>query len=98
MALTSCVSVLACIRSPASSPRFATREEHGVEAIIKPATWRSNGTLSGTYRPKMPQTKLKRSGYGKRWHIERFFSGLKRTTGSELSARTDLTLHHEAAF
>ncbi len=98
MALMSCVSVLACIRSPTSSPRFATREEHGVEAIIKPATCRSDGTLGGTYRPKMTQTKLKRSGYGKRWHIESFFSGLKHTTGSALSARTDLTLHPEAAF
>ena len=44
----------------------------------------------------MTKIKLKRSGYGKRWHIESFFSGLKRTTGSALNARTDLTLHHEA--
>ena len=74
------------------------REEHGVEAIIKPATCRSDGTLGGTYRSKMTKTKLKRSGYGNRWQIESFFSGLKRTTGSALSARKDLTLHHEAAF
>lgn len=74
------------------------REEHGVEAIIKPATCRADGTLGGTYRPKMTKAKLQRSGYGKRWHIESFFSGLKRTTGSALSARTDITLHHEAAF
>lgn len=74
------------------------REEHGVEAIIKPATCRSDGTLGGTYRSKMTKTKLQRSGYGNRWQIESFFSGLKRTTGSALSARKDLTLHHEAAF
>jgi len=74
------------------------REEHGVEAIIKPATCRSDGTLGGTYRSKMTKTKLKRSGYGNRWQIESFFSGLKRTTGSALSARKDITLHHEAAF
>ena len=74
------------------------REEHGVEAIIRPATCRSDGTLGGTYRPKMTKTNLKRSGYGKRWHIESFFSGLKRTTGGALAARTDITLHHEAAF
>lgn len=74
------------------------REEHGVEAIIKPATCRSDGTLGGTSRPKMTKTKLQRSGYGQRWHIESFFSGLKRTTGSALSARKDLTLHHEAAL
>ncbi len=74
------------------------REEHGVEAIIKPATCRSDGTLGGTYRSKMTKTKLKRSGYGNRWQIESFFSGLKRTTGSALSARKDITLHHEASF
>jgi len=74
------------------------REEHGVEAIIKPATCRSDGTLGGTYRSKMSKTKLKRSGYGNRWQIESFFSGLKRTTGSALSALKDITLHHEAAF
>jgi len=74
------------------------REEHGVEAIIKPATCRADGTLGGTYRSKMSKTKLKRSGYGNRWQIESFFSGLKRTTGSALSARKDITIHHEAAF
>ena len=74
------------------------REEHGVEAIIKPATCRSDGTLGGTYRSKMTAAKLKRSGYGNRWQIESFFSGLKRTTGSALSARKDITLHHEAAL
>jgi hypothetical protein len=74
------------------------REEHGVEAIIKPATGRADGTLGGTCRPKMTKAKLKRSGYGKRWHMESFFSGLKRTTGSALSARKDITLHPEAAF
>lgn len=74
------------------------REEHGVEAIIKPATCRSDGTLGGTYRSKMTKAKLKRSGYGNRWQIESFFSGLKRTTGSALSARKDITLQHEAAF
>jgi transposase len=74
------------------------REEHGVEALIKPATCRADGTLGGTYRSEMTKAKLQRSGYGQRWQIESFFSGLKRTTGSALSARQDLTLHHEAAF
>ena len=46
----------------------------------------------------MTKLHLKRSGYGKRWHIESFFSGLKRTTGGALAARTDITLHHEATF
>jgi hypothetical protein len=74
------------------------REEHGIEAIIKPATRRADGTLGGTYRSKMTKAKLKRSGYGRRWEVESFFSGLKRTTGSALGARNDTTLHHEAAL
>jgi hypothetical protein len=74
------------------------REEHGAEAIIKPATCRADGTLGGTDRSRMTQAKLKRAGVGKRWQIESFFSGLKRTTGGAISARTDLTLHHEAAL
>jgi hypothetical protein len=69
-----------------------------VEAIIKPATYRADGTLGGTDRSRMTRAKLKRAGDGKRWQIESFFRGLKRTTGGALSARTDLTLHHEAAL
>jgi len=46
----------------------------------------------------MTKAKLKRSGHGRRWHIDISFSGLMRTTGSAPSTRTDITLHHEAAF
>ena len=46
----------------------------------------------------MTAAKLKRSGYGNRWQIESFFSGLKRTNSRALSTRKDITLHHKAAF
>lgn len=74
------------------------REVWGVKSIIKPARARADGTLGGVYRSEMTQTVLQESGYGKRWHIESFFSGLKRMTGSALAARKDMNLAKEAAF
>jgi hypothetical protein len=35
----------------------------------------------------MIEQKLMKAGYGRRWNVETFFSGLKRVTGSTLSAR-----------
>lgn len=74
------------------------REEWGVESIIKAACHRADGKLGGTYRSKMTKAHLKRRSYGRRWEIESFFSGLKRTTGSALLARTETNLLHEAAL
>ncbi len=59
---------------------------------------RADGKLGGTYRSKMTKPHLKQRGYGRRWGIESFFSGLKRTTGSDLLARTETNLLHEAAL
>jgi hypothetical protein len=74
------------------------REEWGVESIIKAVCHRADGKLGGTYRAKMTQSHLKRRTYGRRWEIESFISGLKRTTGSALLARTETNLLHEAAL
>jgi Transposase DDE domain len=41
---------------------------------------------------------LQQRAYGKRWQIESFISGLKRTTGSALTARKDSNLLKEAAI
>jgi hypothetical protein len=46
----------------------------------------------------MTARRLKRHGYGQRWHVESFFSGLKRTMGSALNARTEQSLFHEGAI
>jgi hypothetical protein len=37
-------------------------------------------------------------GYGKRWACETYLSGMKRTVGSTLVARTETTMPHEAAL
>jgi len=46
----------------------------------------------------MSEHHLKRKGYGSRWAMEAFFSGLKRTMGSTLTSRTPSQLLAEAAF
>lgn len=74
------------------------REEWGIESLIKPARHRADGSLGGEYRPAMTHGHLKKRGYGKRWHIETFFSGLKRMMGSTLSSRTDGNLLKEATI
>lgn len=71
------------------------REVWGVHSVIRPAVHRADGTVGGCYRPEMTKRELKRQGYGKRWHIESFISGLKRFCGSALTARTPHCQRHE---
>ena len=52
----------------------------------------------GVYRSQMTASRLKREGYGTRWHVEPFFSGLKRMMGSTLASRTNITMINETAF
>jgi hypothetical protein len=74
------------------------RLEWGVESVIKPARQRADGSRSGFWRSRMSQTYLQRTGYGSRWAVETFFSGLKRTMGSMLNSRKPTQLLAEAAF
>lgn len=74
------------------------RDDWGVASWIPPAVHREDGRANGKYRSKMTPRRLKRNGYGKRWIVESFMSGLKRTTGSMLAARHDACLFTEAAI
>jgi hypothetical protein len=74
------------------------RDHWQVNSWIPPAVHRKDGTVNGTYRSKMTPRRLKRNGYGKRWMVESFISGLKRTTGSMLAARQKSSLFVEAAL
>ena len=74
------------------------RGEWKVESIIKPARHKKDGTLGGTWRRAMTPQHLQQRAYGQRWQIESSISGLKRTTGSALSARKDSNLLKEAAI
>lgn len=72
------------------------REVWGVKSFIKPACRRADGSLGGKWRSGMSPDALQKASYGKRWHIESFFSGLKRMTGSALTSRSDANLAKEA--
>jgi hypothetical protein len=74
------------------------REQWGVESVIKPAVHRADGKRNGFWRSGMSEKYLKRKGYGSRWAVETFFSGLKRTMGSMLTSRKPDQLLKEAAF
>jgi hypothetical protein len=74
------------------------REVWGVKSWIKPVVQRADGTVGGYFRPKMTAKALKTNGYGRRWHIESFFSGLKRFCGSTIAARLDICQRNEAIF
>jgi len=74
------------------------RLDWGVESVIKPARQRADGTRSGFWRSRMSGKYLARKGYGTRWAVESFFSGLKRTMGSTLTSRKPSQLLAEAAF
>src|SRR5580692_11458413 len=74
------------------------REEWGPESVIKPAKHRADGRRNGLWRSGMTKPYLKKMEYGKRWAVETFFSGLKRTMGSTLTSRKPEQLLAEAAF
>lgn len=74
------------------------RLDWGVESVIKPAVHRADGQRNGFWRSRMSEKYLKRKGYGQRWAVETFFSGLKRTMGSMLTSRKPDQLLAEAAF
>ena len=74
------------------------RLDWGTESVIKPARCRADGTRSGFWRSQMSEQYLERKGYGQRWAVETFFSGLKRTMGSTLTSRKPSQLIAEAAF
>jgi hypothetical protein len=74
------------------------REVWDVQSWIKPVVHRADGSLGGYYRPTMTARALKTNGYGRRWHIESFISGLKRFCGSALTARREVCQRHEATL
>ena len=74
------------------------REHWGVESIIRPLNHRADGTRGGRWRSGMSPEHLRQRRYGRRWAVESFFSGLKRTMGSTLNARRPEQMLAEASF
>lgn len=74
------------------------RESWGVESVIPSIQRRADGKVGGKWRSQMKPTALKKAGFGRRWAVESFFSALKRTMGSALSARNPKQMIAEAAL
>jgi len=74
------------------------REQWGVASVIPAVPRRADGTAGGKWRAQMTPEYLQQHGYTRRWTVESFFSALKRTMGSTLSARRPDQMVAEAAF
>jgi Transposase DDE domain len=74
------------------------REQWGVESVIPAVPRRADGTAGGKWRSQMQPDYLAQHGYARRWAVESFFSGLKRTMGGALRARRPDQMLAEAAL
>jgi hypothetical protein len=74
------------------------RQEWGVESVIQPIQRRADGKLGGQWRSQMSPEYLRQAQYSRRWAVESYFSALKRTMGSALSARRPDQMLAEAAL
>ena len=74
------------------------REQWGVESVIPAVPRRAEGTRGGKWRTQMSAEYLQQKQFGRRWAVESFFSALKRTMGSALSARRPDQMLVEAAL
>jgi len=74
------------------------REHWGVASIIPAVPRRADGTAGGRWRSQMTPEYVREQGYNRRWSVESFFSALKRTIGSSLSARRPDQMLAEAAL
>jgi hypothetical protein len=69
------------------------RDGWGVASFIPPVPKTPDGSVRTRHRARCVRLP---ASYGKRWHVESFISGMKRSTGSTLSARSVRSLLNEA--
>lgn len=74
------------------------RQEQGVESVIKPVVHRADDRRNGMWRSGVTKKYLKKRDCGKRWSVETYFSGLKRTIGPMPTPCKPDQLMSEAAF
>lgn len=74
------------------------RQEWGVQSVIQPVQRRADGRRGGQWRARMTPKYLEKAQFGRRWSVESFFSAVKRTMGSSLSARRPDQMLAEAAL
>jgi len=69
-----------------------------VKSVIPTVQRRGDGKFGGKWRSQTALDYLQKLEIGRRWALESFFSALKRTMGSALSARKPDQMLAEAAF
>jgi hypothetical protein len=74
------------------------REQWGVASVIPTNPRRVGRPVGVNWRSQMTPEYLAQQGYRQRWKVESFFSALKRTMGSTLSARQPKQMAAEAAL
>ena len=72
------------------------RDTHGVESVIPPVPRGPGAVVRTRYRAMLHHALPE--GYGRRWHVESFFSGMKRITGQHVRARGQTRPLAEAAL
>ena len=65
---------------------------------VPPVPKAKDGTVKGGPDRVRCATHTPRHVYGRRWHVESFISGMKRTCGSTLAARSEAALFNEAGL
>jgi len=73
------------------------RGGRGAASFIPPVARGGYGVVGTPWRARMARDGMP-PGYGRRWHAESFISGLKRSTGDRLLARSDAARFTEAAL
>lgn len=72
--------------------------EQKITSVIKPRKAPAEKPRKGKYRAQMTENYLTKHHYGLRWHVESFWSALKRTMGANLRAKKSNSLLTETAF
>lgn len=71
------------------------RDGWGTSSFIPPVIKSKDGSIKTPHRARMAHLP---ACYGRRWHVESFFSGLKRVCGDRLLARSDVARFTEAGL
>lgn len=74
------------------------RDGWGVRSYVPPIDRGGHGVVRTPHRAAMTGRNLVASGYGRRWHVESFISGFKRSTSGNVRARTDAAMLTEASL
>jgi hypothetical protein len=74
------------------------RDGVGARSYVPPIHRGGYAAVRTPRRARLGAFRGRPAGYGRRWHAESFYSGLKRSTGDRLAARSDAARFTEAGL